>query len=380
MKLVKLITRNFRSFYGIHEVVFSDCDEKRVTIFHGENGSGKTTLLNAVYWCVTGRFTPRFSESQYVVNKDAFRDGIRECHIELYFTDEDKTSGRIVTYRAVRTGQNQNRSTPLKIFKILEGNSVEEELGEAFLRKLIPDSLVDWFFFDAEAIGTLELSGSPSFKSDLNRTLGFEFILKLLDDLNLLKLRKQKEISSAVKNKDLEAVQKDIENYSNALPAVESSIKTTEIILDDARSRLQTISERLRGLPKSEPLERERRDLQREREILKEEILRSQKKVRQLVGESAPSILLAEIAEGLKTSLRMKEEKARLPSPWSDVLVNQIIDDELCLCGREVKKDSQEAQAIKGLLKFATTGELTRRVNQLQYFSTDPDQLCSAFR
>jgi DNA sulfur modification protein DndD len=291
-----------------------------------------------------------------------------------------RPSGRIVTYRAVRTGQNQNRSTPLKIFKILEGNSVEEELGEAFLRKLIPDSLVDWFFFDAEAIGTLELSGSPSFKSDLNRTLGFEFILKLLDDLNLLKLRKQKEISSAVKNKDLEAVQKDIENYSNALPAVESSIKTTEIILDDARSRLQTISERLRGLPKSEPLERERRDLQREREILKEEILRSQKKVRQLVGESAPSILLAEIAEGLKTSLRMKEEKARLPSPWSDVLVNQIIDDELCLCGREVKKDSQEAQAIKGLLKFATTGELTRRVNQLQYFSTDPDQLCSAFR
>lgn len=67
MKLVKLITRNFRSFYGTHEVIFSDGDDKRVTIFHGENGSGKTTLLNAVYWCITGRFTPRFSESQFVI-------------------------------------------------------------------------------------------------------------------------------------------------------------------------------------------------------------------------------------------------------------------------------------------------------------------------
>lgn len=371
MKLVKLITRNFRSFYGSHEVVFSDSDEKRVTVFHGENGSGKTTLLNAVYWCITGRFTPRFSDSQYVINKDAFRDGVRDCHVELYFTDDDKVSGHKVLYRAIRTGQNQNRSSPLKIFKILEGNSVDEELGEAFLRKLIPDSLVDWFFFDAEAIGSLELSGSTNFKSDLNRTLGFDLIQTLLRDLEILKSRKQKEISSAVKNKDLESVQQEIENCSRVLPGIEDLIQTTQANLNETQSSLARISTRLRDLPKSEPLERERSRLQSEVKSLKAEIEKLQQHVRQLVGESASSILLSEMAGNLKASLRVKEERARLPSPYSDVLVNEIIEEEVCLCGREVKKDSREAEALKGLLKFATTGELTRRVNQLQYFATD---------
>lgn len=371
MKLVKLITHNFRSFYGMHEVVFADGDEKRVTIFHGENGSGKTTLLNAVYWCITGRFTPRFSESQFVINKDAFRDGVRDCSVELYFTGEVKSAGDRVVYRAIRTGQNQNRSSPLKIFKIVEGNSVDEELGEAFLRKLIPDSLVDWFFFDAEAIGSLELSGSLDFKKDLNRTLGFEMIQNLLEDLDVLKSRKQKEISSAVKNKDLEAVQKEIENNSRDLPGIDDLIQATQAKLDETQSSLTKISARLRDLPKSEPLVRERDRLLSEVKFLKVEIEKMQQDVRQLVGESAPSILLAQVADSLKASLKVKEEKARLPSPYSDVLVNEIIDEEMCLCGREVKRDSREAEALRGLLKFATTGELTRRVSQLQYFATD---------
>jgi hypothetical protein len=41
---------------------------------------------------------------------------------------------------------------------------------------LLPPGLISWFFFDAEAIGSLELSGSPEFKRDLRKTLGFDLV------------------------------------------------------------------------------------------------------------------------------------------------------------------------------------------------------------
>ena len=41
----------------------------------GENGAGKTNLLNAIYWCVTGSFTPRFQDKRMLVNKEAYKEG-----------------------------------------------------------------------------------------------------------------------------------------------------------------------------------------------------------------------------------------------------------------------------------------------------------------
>jgi DNA sulfur modification protein DndD len=82
MRLLSLELNNFRGFYGHHRVEFAAEDERRVTIFHGENGAGKTNLLNAIHWCVTGNFTPRFQDRQLLVNKEAYKDlGQREHYI-----------------------------------------------------------------------------------------------------------------------------------------------------------------------------------------------------------------------------------------------------------------------------------------------------------
>lgn len=55
MILEKLVLDNFRQFYGRQEIVFSQSDDKNVTIIHAENGFGKTTLLNAFLWVLYGK-------------------------------------------------------------------------------------------------------------------------------------------------------------------------------------------------------------------------------------------------------------------------------------------------------------------------------------
>ena len=67
MRLLSLEVSDFRGFFGIQRIEFASDDEKRVTLFHGENGAGKTNLLNAVHWCMTGQFTPRFQEKRLLV-------------------------------------------------------------------------------------------------------------------------------------------------------------------------------------------------------------------------------------------------------------------------------------------------------------------------
>jgi DNA sulfur modification protein DndD len=63
MFLQRVLLRNFRGFYGDQTIDFAPLGANSVTVIHGENGAGKTNLLNAIFWCLTGEFTPRLSNS-----------------------------------------------------------------------------------------------------------------------------------------------------------------------------------------------------------------------------------------------------------------------------------------------------------------------------
>ena len=105
MRLLSLELTDFRAFHGNCKLEFAADDTKRVTVFHGENGAGKTNLLNAIHWCVTGQFTPRFQDRQLLVNKVALQNGRRECSVELIFKDEEEGGGKI--YRVRRSATNE---------------------------------------------------------------------------------------------------------------------------------------------------------------------------------------------------------------------------------------------------------------------------------
>ena len=89
MRLLSVVISDFRGFYGVQQVNFAADDQKRVTVLHGENGAGKTNFLNAIHWCITGKFTPRFQDQKLLVNKEAFKEGQRECYVEIMFKDEE---------------------------------------------------------------------------------------------------------------------------------------------------------------------------------------------------------------------------------------------------------------------------------------------------
>jgi DNA sulfur modification protein DndD len=365
MRLTKLVLNNFRAFYGLHTIEFAHDDDRPVTVFHGENGAGKTTLLNAIHWCVTGDFTPRFQEKTMLVNKAAAKEGEIETYVELYFRNRD------TDYRARRSSSSYGRDKGLELYEIKLGNSTPVSQPERALQKIIPKGLVSWFFFDAEAIGSLELSGSSQFKADLRKTLGFELIDRLIKDLEACQLKRQREVSVQTNDRELKALQDEIENIDRVMPGQKQKLATLETEIKAARFELNRLHDLLAKLPNTAKEQARRNVIDSKLRTLRSERAQIEARIANLVGSAAAPIFIKDLAKRFEDKLQVEEVQGRLPAPYSDQLVKDILDSQKCLCGRPVSTGSHEELCIRGLLETANTSVLNGRIREIQFLIRD---------
>jgi DNA sulfur modification protein DndD len=376
MRLLSLVISDFRGFYGVQQVNFAAEDEKRVTVLHGENGSGKTNFLNAIHWCITGKFTPRFQDQKLLVNKEAFKEGQRECYVEIFFKDEEPSGGK--EYRVRRSATNE-RETSFEVFEIDRGNSKLIDRGESLIQLLLPPGLISWFFFDAEAIGALELSGSDEFKRGLRKTLGFELIDRLLLDLDHVQAKIRREVATQSNDKQLLALQKDMDNIDLVIPGQKSALGALQEQIKENGIAMSQNAANLGKLPQAEPLQRQRIAEENKKRRLEDDHKSYSAKAAALIGRAAPALILNDLTTKLEGKLEAQEVKGRLPAPYSDQLVKDILERELCICGRPVEEGSHEAHKITELLQFASTGALNQRISDVRYLIRDIERDSSEF-
>lgn len=355
---------NFRSFYGEHTVRLSEDDTKRVTVIHAENGGGKTNFLNAIYWCVTGRFTPRFNQPTALINKTAVTEGIRQCAVELTLMTPEEQKEIQYTIRRTAANGHENKLT---VFKIESGNSTPIARPDAFLTALFPPGLVDWFFFDAEAIGSLSLSGGDEFKRDIRKVLGFELVDDFLHDLSKAIVKLQREIGTLSRNARIKEIADELSNVQLIIPVIENDLQGKRQALSGRRSEIDTIRAQLASLPQSKDLERRRVATEQRKQRLSSEKARVIEEYSQLLGRSAPAAVLLGLVDQLDGKLQDEEVKGRLPAPYSDQLVKDILNSARCVCGRPVEPDSTEFTCITDLLKSATTSEINSKLSDIRY-------------
>jgi len=365
MFLRRLRVNNFRGFYGEHVIEFDPVDGKSVTVIHGENGAGKTNLLNAIFWCLTGAFTPRLSNPELLINKAAHdEDRESECFVELIFTHE---SHEYVARRTV-----VSRIESRFDLHTLDGETRKPiQKAQLFVERIIPKGLARWFFFDAEAIGELELSGSEQFRRELRRVLGFELVDALIEDLEKCLSKKQRGLATAVNSKELNEIQTKIENIEFILPSQREKEEDLDSELKQADAEVIKIENALRELPQSKPLQEQRSRLEARRKSRVATRKELQDQIARFIGEAAPAVLLAPLAIPFENQLYVKENTGRLPAPYSQQLVEDILRESMCICGRPVPDGSIEADKIQSLLRTASTTSFNARVRNIQYLLKD---------
>jgi DNA sulfur modification protein DndD len=149
VKFVKLKLRNWRSFYGDHEIEFSLDPARPVTLLLGPNGAGKTALLNAFTWALYGDFTNGFDNPDRLVNLAAVDlSATAETFVEVHFQHEGND------YRVNRKTNAQRQITSDSDLVITKNG---ERAVEADIHLILPKPLKNLFFFPAETLSTASI-------------------------------------------------------------------------------------------------------------------------------------------------------------------------------------------------------------------------------
>ena len=146
MKFVSLKMRNWRSFYGDHEIEFSIDPSRPVTLLLGPNGAGKTALLNAFTWAIYGEFTEGFDHADRLVNLAAVElSASADTYVDVHLQHEGNDY-------SIKRSTNAQRQITSENDLVITKNG--ERAVEADIHRILPKPLKELFFFPAETFST----------------------------------------------------------------------------------------------------------------------------------------------------------------------------------------------------------------------------------
>jgi len=365
MKLISLSIENFRALYGEHEVKFSFDSKCPVTVIIGENGAGKTMLLNALYWAFTGGFTKQFSNknSSSLINKDALAEGIKKCSVEVLFVDgEEKYNVKRVHHE----GYSGSKLSVARINSNGESSFINEALCQSYLEKFLPTALVGWFFFDGEAIDHLQLSGSSSFKKDVQKTFGFTALTTLIEQLSALEKDYVREEARFLNNRNLDDLISKLEELESSREKQQANIESLERKISEQDRIFESRSLELQGLEHSSKLEQRRDTAERmQRQFIGMRVAKERDR-NSLLQQHCSPLVLAERLEQLATKFKVKELEQSLPHPFGTQLIDDIKRMGRCICGSVVLPGSELEHSLDAHREKGSTGKVNQRISLIR--------------
>ena len=366
MKIKRINLSNFRQFYGKKNIIeFSTDNIKNVTVIHGENGVGKTTLLNSILWCFYDKFTTDFEQQEKIINNDAKAAGVKTCQVELVFIHEDKT------YSATRIYDADLKKSTLSLSVIDNGNYQPIKSELRFLNSVIPEDMAEYFLFHGEGILDLQ-STINRFRKAIRDILGFTLAEKAIDDLSIIKNKWNSKLNKI--NSEKTKFTKANENLNICKRSL--TIKRSELSsLNEKYSELMTQKKYLENeivnckIEDASVIKKQILDLSKNRSSRENDLKREQRKRQKFISDCGWKVFGLEISENSLDFIDTSTLTGKIPAPYDETLVNDIVATARCICGREVCHGSEEYETIQALLDRANTAEIRSNILKARSFA-----------
>lgn len=365
MILEEIRLKDFRCFYGDCNLVFSTEPEKNVTIVYAENGVGKTTLLNALLWCFYGETTKRFEKKEDILNYDAKRDGRTTASVEVLFQHDGKN---YIAKRFSVEGTKAYDSREFVVQRIDEnGHQQEVPTPDTFINTVIPREMAAHFLFDGEhAEVFLGESNRGSIRSAVRDILGCALIETAIQDLQTISNQFRKQIPKTAATSEIDNLNSRADALTSQIETAKEQINTLEADHEATGNQMRDIEEKLRNSSAAKELQRSRdktngdlnRALSRRKEALSD--------VHRWLGENGRFIVSKKITEEAFEFLDEKENRGRIPSPYNEEFVEDILKDMTCICGARLDPGSEAAKKVASLLHKAANQVMRDRITKVR--------------
>jgi DNA sulfur modification protein DndD len=391
MNLIKLKTTNWRNFYGEHEILFSNEEDRHVTLIHGQNGTGKTTLLNAIKWCLY-RITPDFDKeldsgpNVEIAHWDTWNTKtengktIRTTPHDLnsIFKVELKFEHEGVEYRASREANQKDmrgktvasgkdeftlfQKTPLGDSKLIEE-------PQSAISRILPQELSNYFLFSGETVGKIldsSVGGGNGYKNAVRDILGFTLSDAALKDLDVVyqkNTRKKNALIAADKltresGEKLISLNEDLSFIKDQLKDLNKDYRVADKSYEDIKKEIEET-----GHEQEKLLGGQLRKKEKDRD---DELIRRQGFVNEkieLIEKYGFAIFGAFLKKEVKP-LKLAKFDGKLPAGVIDTFIEDLLKKHKCICARDLTEKTHEYNSVKALLDTANTSVIDDRLTK----------------
>ena len=362
MILQEVRLTDFRCFFGNSKIRFSEDPEKNVTIIYAENGVGKTTLLNAILWCFYGKTTPRFEKRKEILNYDAKKVGRTTASVEVLFEHNQQ---RYIAKRYTSISRTSHRE--FIIARIDDGSQIALDSPGTFINTVIPRDMAPHFLFDGEyAEVFLGENNRDSIKSAVRDILGCSMIQTAIKDLQAVSNHFRRQIPSTPATKHIAELNRQLDDLMSQTDKAKARIEQLEKQRDQTEQQITDIDNKLRRAPAA-------KELQQQRDILEDQLSRAQKRKKEFadevykwLGENGRFIVSMRITEETFSFLDDSKHRGRIPSPYNEEFVKDILAAKQCICGADLEPGSPESKKVASLLERAANQVMRDRISKVR--------------
>jgi len=360
MELQNLTLYNFGQFYGEQSIDFSTDANKNVTMIHGENGIGKTTLLNAILWCLFETLTPDFERKNELISHEALKnDKNSNAYVKLIFNHENE---QYESQRKVWA----NGATVHKLFNIDNNNYKEIPNPNAFVNSILPKEMAEYFFFHGEGISSIsDKNKGEKFRRAVRDILGFTFAEEAQKDLKAIKKKYTKQSNELYKqNAELkqaadkkERAEESIDNLTEELEKLKEKKQDLDTKEEDIIQKLQNT-----GSDQAKKYQEQLNKLNKEYKDALTSRSSIQLERQDMIQKYGWTIFGKKVAQQDLSFIDSSAFKGRIPAPYQETFVQDLLEEGKCICGREIKQNSDEWNNVSRLLEKANTAQISQRL------------------
>ncbi len=376
--LIKSIRlKNFRQYKAEQRpIVFSTDKERNVTVIIGVNTSGKTTLIQAFRWCLYGKCA--FKENELLINKEVElsmpRDYSQEVSVEIVLIHEGReyTIKRTQIFAKTDTGKIKPEPAKLKVqYKEDNGEqqSVRENESQITVRKILPEELADYFFFDGERIS--DINNRTDVVNAVRGLMGLDVVSEAMEHLEpsrsasvISKFKAELDTGSdkdgARLKASLTAAQNKLAQLQERLGTTNTEIENLEQIKTDLSQQILAHAEQKRNQEKRAKLEKELAQIEKSIPELES----------QIVSGFTAGALRFFAAPLIKRALKVLEAGETIGEGiegMRSVAIDHILARNRCICGCDLSKNEGARELIRyeqSLLPPQHLGTIIRNTKQ----------------
>lgn len=374
MILQTLILNNFRQFRGLQRIDFATERNRNVTVLFGENGRGKTGIFRAIMFCLYGE--QRLSQDEDVSQKELFL---------VNSTEIEEAEGRPVEASVELKFLHKDEQYALKrsLLGMLDGNQQLEQLEDALLthieesgnthnytdpddirrvvNAILDKNIREYFLFDGERIQRLTLASNEQRREiakGIRNLLNVDSLEKAIKAMQRLKKDLNSEISRSATGefgqviKRLNDLDDKLNELKNRLAEVEHELVLCESEKKSTDKELEKYQEIIHLL--------------KDRQIAEENLKQQEEQAKSLLIEmksrtgKASHLLISDTVDYIFNAIDEKKEKGEIPSEIRKDLIERILTDKLCICGRQVMPGSEEFKQIMSWKNRVSDTEIER--------------------